>query len=372
MNILFLSRAFPPTIGGIEKQNAEVAEFLGKKTELTLIANRKGKSFLPLFLPWAMLQILVKASRHDVLLLGDGVLAPLGAIAKFLFPRLTVVSIVHGLDLTFAKKSGFMAKLYASINLPSLRKLDGVICVSQDTKKIALSVGIKEERAFVIPNGIDPDFFTGSYTREELATFLGRDLSETRVILRLGRFVKHKGVEWFIRNVMPKLRDDVILVAAGGVAKGTHPGDHNIFPLCEEAIKELGLEKRVLLYPNLAWDKVRLLLSTADIAVSPNIPVPGSMEGFGISVLEASLNRLPIVVSRLEGLQEAVTDGENGLFAEPENTEDYVAKIHWLLEDDVRRQAFGERARAYTIDHFHWNTISDRYLETLQKINKSI
>ncbi|TXH00712.1 MAG: hypothetical protein E6R05_06595, partial [Candidatus Moraniibacteriota bacterium] len=173
MRALFVSRAFPPTIGGIEKQNAEVAEFLGKKTELTLIANRKGKSFLPLFLPWAMLQILVKASRHDVLLLGDGVLAPLGAIAKFLFPRLTVVSIVHGLDLTFAKKSGFMAKLYASINLPSLRKLDGVICVSQDTKKIALSVGIKEERAFVIPNGIDPDFITGSYTREELATFHG-------------------------------------------------------------------------------------------------------------------------------------------------------------------------------------------------------
>lgn len=368
MRVLFVSRAFPPTIGGIEKQNAEVAEFLGKKTELTLIANKRGKSWLPFFLPWATLKMLIVAHRTDVILLGDGVLAPLGAFTKIFFPRVKVVSIVHGLDVTFAKKKGFMAKVYASINLPSLRKLDGVICVSRDTKATALSVGIKEEKAFVIPNGIDPDFFAGIYTREELAAFLERDLSQTKVILRLGRFVKHKGVEWFIRNVMPKLPEDVILVAAGGVAKGAHPGDHNIFPLCEEAIKELGLEKQVLLYPNLAWDKVKLLLNTADLAVSPNISVPGSMEGFGISVLEASLNRLPIVVSKLEGLQEAVTDGENGLFAEPENADDYVAKIHWLLEDDARRKAFGENARTYTIEHFHWDAISDRYLETLQKI----
>ncbi len=370
MRVLFVSRAFPPTIGGIEKQNAEVAEFLGKKTELTLIANRKGKSFLPLFLPWALLNMFVRALRTDVILLGDGVLAPLAACTKVLFPRVKVVSIIHGLDLTFAKKSGSMAKIYTNVNLPSLRKLDAVICVSEDTKQTALSVGIDESKAFVIPNGIDPDFFDGSYKREELAAFLERDLTQTKVMLRLGRFVKHKGVEWFIRNVMPKLPENIILVAAGGVAKSAHPGDHNIFPLCEQAVKELGLEKRVILYPNLAWDKVKLLLDTADIAISPNIPVPGSMEGFGISVLEASLNRLPIVVSKLEGLQEAVADWRNGIFAEPENAEDYVTKITWLLEDETRRKAFGEQARTFTIERFHWDTISNRYLETLEKIKR--
>lgn len=368
MNLLFISRAFPPTIGGIEKQNAEVAEFVGKKTELALIANTRGKSFLLLFLPWALLKILLGARKHNVLLLGDGVLAPLGAIAKILFPHLTVVSIVHGLDLTFAQKSGFIAKLYASINLPSLRKLDGIICVSAETKRTALSVGIRAAKVFVIPNGVNPDFFAGSYTREELATFLGRDLSQTKVILRLGRFVKHKGVEWFIRNVMPKLPENIILVAAGGVANATHPGDHNIFPHCEAAIQELGLEKRVLLYPNLAWDKVKLLLATADLAVAPNIPVPGSMEGFGISVIEASINRLPIVVAKLEGLQEAVSDGENGLFAEPENATDFVEKINWLLADDTRRIEFGEKARAYTLEHYSWDKLADRYIKVLQDI----
>lgn len=370
MNILFVSRAFPPIIGGIEKQNAEVAEFLAKKTELTLIANRRGKGWLPAFLPFAFVCILLKARANDVLLLGDGVIAPLGAVTKFFFPRLTVVSIVHGLDITFAKKKGFMAQLYASINLPSLRTLDGVICVSEETKQTALSVGIAEKKVFVISNGVNPTFFEGSYDRKDLETLLDQDLSNKKVILRLGRFVKHKGVEWFIRNVMPRLPENSILVAAGGVAKSAHPGDSNIFPLCEQAVRELHLEARVTLLPNLAWDTVKLLLHTADIAVSPNIPVPGSMEGFGISVLEASIARLPIVVSKLEGLQEAVTDGENGIFAEPSNADDYVAKIMYLLNDDIARKAFGERARTYTMKHFTWDTLTDRYLATLKTLQQ--
>jgi len=368
MRILFVSRAFPPTIGGIEKQNAEIAEFLAKKTDLTLLANRRGKSFLPVFLPYAMLQILVKARKHDVLLLGDGVISPLGAIATFLFPKLTVVSIVHGLDLTFRKQTGLFAWIYKWINIPSLKKLDGLICVSQNTKAIAESVGVKSEKIFVIPNGVDPSFFSGTHTRAELEALLGRDLSQEKIILRLGRFVRHKGALWFIRNVMPKLPEHVTLVAAGGVAKAAHPGDSNIFPLCEQAVRELGLEKRVILLPNISWSSVKLLLSTADIAVAPNVPVVGSAEGFGIAVIEAALNRLPIVVSKLEGLQEAVADGENGLFAEPGNADDYVEKINWLLADDTRRKEFGERARSYTLKHYSWDTLSDRYLETLQKV----
>lgn len=370
MNILFVSRAFPPTIGGIEKQNAEVAEFLGKKTPLTLIANTRGKSFLPLFLPWAFAQIFWKARKHDVLLLGDGVIAPLGAIAKIFSPRLTVVSIVHGLDITFAQQSGLFATLYKHINIPALKMLDGLICVSQNTKAIAESVGVPSAKISVIPNGVDPSFFASTHTRAELEQFLGEDLRDKKVILRLGRFVRHKGALWFIREVMPELPENVILVAAGGVASGAHPGDSNIFPLCEAAIKELGLDKRVKLYPNLPWDKVKLLLATADIAVAPNVPVPGSAEGFGISVIEASLNRLPIVVSKLEGLQEAVADGKNGLFAEPEIATDFVEKITWLLADDTRRKSFGETARAYTLEHYSWDQLAERYLEVLTSIKK--
>jgi len=372
MRILFVSRAFPPTIGGIEQQNAELARFLSAETELSLIANTRGKTFLPLFLPYACIKVLFSLDQHDVLLLGDGVLAPLGAIAKFFFPKKAVVSVVHGLDLTFAKKPGILAKVYASINLPALRMLDGLICVSQETKQVAIAAGLSADRAFVVPNGIDPEAFAGSYERAELARLLGRNLDRKKVILRLGRFVEHKGVEWFIRNVMPLLPADVLFVGAGGVAKKGIPGDESFFPRCEAAVKELGLENRVTLLTNIPWSEVQLLLHTADVAVAPNIPVAGTMEGFGISVLEASVSELPIVVSRLEGLQEAVTDGENGRFAEPGDAADFAEKISTFLVDDAARRAFGVRSALYTREHFHWHRIAGRYHELLEDFRKSV
>ena len=373
MRILFVSRAFPPTIGGIEQQNADLAQSLGKESELTLIANRRGKTFLPFFFPFALVRTLLAMPSHDVLLLGDGVLAPLGAIAKIFFPRKAVVSVVHGLDLTFAKKSGLLPGIYRFFHLPALRMLDGLICVSQETKKVALSLGIDDTRAFVIPNGIHPEAFASDpkYTRVALATLLEKDLAGKKVILRLGRFVEHKGVEWFIRNVVPKLPENILFVAAGGVAKKGVPGDQSFFPRCVAATLELGLSDRVILLTNIPANDVQLLLHTADLAVAPNIPVKGTMEGFGISVLEASISELPIVVSRLEGLQEALVDGKNGVFAEPRNAADFIEKINSFLADESRSKAFGVASAEYTREHFGWTKLSQEYLSLLEDFRKS-
>ena len=361
LHILFVSRAFPPTIGGIEKQNAEVAEFLAKKTPLTLIANTKGKKFLPLFLPLAFLKILVLGRKHDCVLLGDGVLAPLGAITKFFMPRLTVVSIVHGLDITFAEKSGFLAKLYALINIPSLKKLDGLIAVSQDTKKHAVAIGALESRCFVIPNGIRPDLTKArAHTRQDLDQLLGIDTTQKSLLLTAGRLVRRKGVRWFIEEVMQRLPSSVIYLVAGAGPEQR---------MIEEAIISKRLTDRVKLLGRVSDETLHLLLANVDVFVQPNIKVPGDMEGFGIAVIEAASYQRPVIPRRLERLQEAISDQENGLFAESTNATDFVEKINWLLSDDVRRKEFGERARSYTLEHYSWEYLSQKYFDTLKTIS---
>ena len=56
MKILFISRSYPPVTGGIENQNAALAEWLPRHAEVTTVANRLGKKFLPFFLPYALLR----------------------------------------------------------------------------------------------------------------------------------------------------------------------------------------------------------------------------------------------------------------------------------------------------------------------------
>jgi phosphatidyl-myo-inositol dimannoside synthase len=133
------------------------------------------------------------------------------------------------------------------------------------------------------------------------------------------------------------------------------------------AIHESGMKHRVRLLGFMDAHARELLLNTCDIFVQPNIRVPGDMEGFGISVIEAVSCELPVVASRLEGLQDAIADRESGYLVEPENPQAFKDIIQTLLSDDAKRQSFGQHARRYIVTHFDWSVISQKYLETLKK-----
>lgn len=370
MRILFISRAFPPITGGIENQNAALATWLPKRATVRTLANHGGKAALPWFLPLVLIQSLVLFRKYDAVLLGDGVLAPVGFILKLCYPNKVVASVLHGLDITFATKPGFLSRLYAAINIPCLKKLDVLITVSRETAETAKQAGIPGEKCVVINNGVDPETLTGNFTSTELEEFLGEDLAGKFVIVRVGRYVKHKGNEWFIRNVLPLLPENVLFVAAGAVVKKSTPGDSDIFPACEQAAQELGLDNRVKLLTNLPWDKIKLLYHTADIVVSPNIVVPGTMEGFGISVIEAALCGRPVIASNLQGLKDAIIHNENGLLVEPENALAWSGAITTLLGNEPLRHDLGARARDYTRKHYHWDTIARDYVETLASFSR--
>ena len=58
MKILFVSHSYPPVWGGVESQNYNLAENLKKIADVKVIANGKGKKYLPIFLPMALLKML--------------------------------------------------------------------------------------------------------------------------------------------------------------------------------------------------------------------------------------------------------------------------------------------------------------------------
>lgn len=369
MKILFISRAFPPVTGGIENQNAALAEWLPKHATVRTLANHGGKAALPFFTIRTFFQGLFLIPKYDAVLLGDGVLAPLGFAFRVFFWKKTIAVVLHGLDLTFATKKGLLPTLYACMNIPCLKTLSLYIPVSQETKEVAEKIGLSTDKCIVINNGIDPKMLSGNFTRDELAELLGEDIQDKSVIVRVGRYVEHKGNEWFIRNVMPLLPDNVMLVTAGAVVKKSTPGDADIYPACEKVVTELGLKHRVKLLTNVSWDTIKLLYHTADIVVSPNIVVPGTMEGFGISVIEAALCGRPVIASNLQGLKDAIIQDENGLLVEPGNALAWSGAITTLLGNEHARHDLGTRAAIYTEQHFHWNAISKQYVDALSSSN---
>ena len=364
MKILFISRAYPPTVGGIETQNYELYSWLSQIAAVDLIANRRGRKFLPIFAPYALLKALFTLRKYDAILLGDGNLAIVGWFIK-IFSRKPVVSVIHGLDINYGSASlgvcyekiliFFHQKLWVGF---FLKKLDKLIAVGNETVRVAAQKGVAPQKVVFVPNGVDTRKYLGEFSRRDLEKIIGENPENKKVLLTSGRLVKRKGAAWFIENVMPVLPDNIIYVVSGD-----GPDRKNI----EKAVrdKNLGRRVRVLGYVK---DEIRdTLFNTCDIFVQPNIRVPGDMEGFGISVIEAASCKIPVIASRLEGLGDAIKDGQNGFLVEPYAIMGYADKINELLADADYRRRFGEKARQYVIDNYGWEKIAKRYLEEIEK-----
>jgi phosphatidylinositol alpha-1,6-mannosyltransferase len=352
MRLLFISRAYPPVIGGIENQNHALSVWLPEVAETRTIANRHGKKALPWFLPFAFLKAALLLPRYDAVLLGDGVLAGVGAALKILFPKKTVFSIVHGLDLTY--QSGLYQRWWVRRFLPAL---DGLIAVSEATRQEALARGLAPEKVQVIPNGIDPEDFADDFARSDLEALLDRSLDSVLVLVTAGRLTRRKGVLWFIEQVLPHLPENVLYVVAGDGPERER---------LERARNASPAKDRILLLGRVENHDRNVLLHTADIFVQPNIPVAGDMEGFGIAVIEAALCGRPVVASDLEGLRDALALGRNGILVSPEDPTAFVSALLPLLQSEAERQALGEQASRYTREHFAWPAIVKRYRQALE------
>ena len=196
----------------------------------------------------------------------------------------------------------------------------------------------------------------------------GRRLGRQKVILRIARFVPHKGVEWFLRNVLPRLPENYFFVAVGGVVSSKAAGDENNFQACKKAIEELALSKRAKLIGNIPEHDKLVLLNSADLYISPNIKIPGSMEGFGITAIEGAACGRVVLASDLEGLKDAIKDEQDGFLVEHENADAWVEKIKAVLADDFFRKEFGEKCCQFVIENYSWSKIAKKYLEEIQSV----
>ena len=354
MKILFISRAHPPALGGIEQHNAAIAGTLTAFAEVTSIVNRRGRRFLPFFLPMALVKSLWLVRRHDAVLLGDGVLAPVGAILRCMSPRTPVCCVVHGLDITWSPV--FYQCLVVKL---SLRKLDRVITVGNATLERARESGIPAEKLVCVPNGTwpasdlggDPESFPEDFDEEKRFN-----------LLTLGRLERRKGVVWFVTQVMPLLGDAYHYWVAG---------DGPDRAALAEAVESLGLGERVHLLGSVDDACKTALLHRADCFVQPNIVVPGDIEGFGLVVLEAAAAGLPVVAADLEGLKDAVLHEVTGRLVASGDARAFREAIRILAENPQERFELGRRAVSHVCQACLWPAVSKRYFRELARLVES-
>ncbi len=348
--ILFVSRAYPPVVGGIENQNYALSQILPSYCDVRTIANPFGKKALVIFLPLMLLRLMYLMRDYDTLLLGDGVLAVLGAHVKKSMPDKKVVCIIHGLDVTFPQAiyQGFWVQKF----VPTM---DRIIAVSSYSRMLCVDKGLDPNKVSFVPNGVHPDDFAhADISKDALWNVIGAQHRGKRIILTSGRLARRKGVAWFITHVLRELPEDFVYVVSG---------DGPDRDAIHEAIDASHLHDRVVMLGYVTDDVRLMLFHTCDLFVQPNVPVEGDVEGFGLTPIEASASGLLVLASDLEGLKDAIIDGENGFSLPSGDAHAWRSKVLEVLDGDFDRVGFGRRASSYTSEHFSWDRIARLYVD---------
>ncbi len=90
--------------------------------------------------------------------------------------------------------------------------------------------------------------------------------------------------------------------------------------------------------------------------------LPSYREGFGTSVIEASLLELPVICSDTYGLMETIIDNKTGLRHQVGNIDSIYIQMEKMMLEQNLRQTLGKNGREYVLDHFSSDTISQEWV----------
>lgn len=361
MNILLMTRRFPPAPGGVESQVSQIAYRLAKRGHRVRVYASDLYSDIPLRrLPRGNDHNArgIEISRHM------GVPVPgrmskgtsfaptlLLAILKMNSPDLVHC---HGFNLLTVSASFLMqgvrkckvictphvdpSLLSGNLSAFVMRRFDGLVALTQIERKRMLELGVDRSKIRVIPNGVDMDAFNDLPTRDY---FRRKNGIANHLILYAGRIDALKGCAVLIEAVSLVQRriGDCTLVFAGPDWGST------------EYLRELSYrrEVRTIFTGNLSSSELRSALAACDVFVLPSFS-----ESFPISILEAMLAGAPVVATRVGGIQAIVHDEDSGLLVPPGDNKGLADAICRILEDRQLSAKLAKNAKSsaskYTIE----------------------
>ena len=112
-------------------------------------------------------------------------------------------------------------------------------------------------------------------------------------------------------------------------------------------------------------DDLGAVYRRATVYVQASLTLPDSIEGFGLSFLEASFHGCPVAAYRSGGVEAAVAEGETGLLVPEGDRAGLAAAVARLLDDPALRARLGEAGRAFARG-FSWEQSARALCEAAQ------
>lgn len=356
MKKFFLITTIPISLSFFEKQISEINKIFDvtlvsspgselkkiadtEKVKFKSIAMKREISLKDDILSFSKFLWLFSTQRPDVIHCNTPKASLLSLVAGYMTRTPNRIYYIHG--LRYEGATGKKRKLLKNIEKLNCFCATHIIAVSNGVKQ-KVEQQLTSKQVDVInygsANGMDIDSFqSDNYDTDEIRK--AYDITKEDFVFGfVGRLVGDKGVNELV-NAFNKLEQkNIKLLLVGRYENELDPLDRETINLIKnnKKIIEVGFQT-----------DVKKFLSIMDLFVSPSY-----REGFGLSVLEANLMKIPALVTNITGYSEIINEGKNGFFVEPKTSEELFKKMSHILRTkeklkNMKQDCFDEVANKY-------------------------
>lgn len=206
-------------------------------------------------------------------------------------------------------------------------------------------------------NGIDTQHFNPSLFSDKKKQKLKKELKISEndtVFCFVGRLVKDKGINELVK-IFSSIQNSKLLLVG--------PFERDLDPLLPETETEIQNNPNIIttgFQPD-----VRPYLAISDIFVFPSY-----REGFPNVVMQAGAMELPCIVTDINGCNEIIENGVNGLIIPPKDEESLKEKMLLLLNNRDLRMQLKQKAREMITSRYEQKIVWGALLSEYRKLEK--
>ena len=358
------TRNFPPDIGGIQSlmgglslsllKHGPVKVFAEKTTEEEKFDKNLGidvtrVSGFKIFRKYRKANLIKEFSlKNSVRAFFFDHWKSIEKIDEEILKNSTSFCLIHSKEINHSEGSFINKRM-----LKALNKASYVISNSEFTKKLAIKNGLDEKKIQIIHPGCNYPIKMNNKNIDKAKELFRNCFPKIITVARLDKRKSHQNILMTIKNLKPKFPN----------IKYISIGDGEEMQNLQDLKNELGLGNEVLIL-NESTEQLKVaLLEQSDLFLMPSVIYKKSVEGFGISFIEAAAYGTGSIGGVAGGASDAIQDGVSGYLCDGGDLNSIYETIIKFYDNDNYKQ-LGKNAFTFS-KNFQWDKIIKKYIKLI-------
>ena len=235
----------------------------------------------------------------------------------------------------------------------AFKKVKFIIANSKFTKSLGINFGLEQRKIHIINPGTDYPINVNQSDKMNAKSIFGNAFPKIITVARLDKRKSHQNILMTIKNLIPTYPDIKYVCVGDGDEKSS------LTSLAEH----LEIENYVNFFSKLDQSSKNALLNEADLFLMPSVMHKKSVEGFGISFIEAASYGVASIGGNIGGQADAIEDGRTGFLCDGNDLNSIYVTILKLFQND-QYKVLGLQSKEFS-KKFKWENVVKQYLSLI-------